>query len=854
MSSTKKGVLGLDGKQAESLLDALASSGRLERLSKPGRTKAIIYRSPLGRTLAVVPESGPAKLVFEGRPQGREVEWDSWIAKTGVEATGQQLATTGLKVSGATALAEGRQKVLVVPTTDQLNQLLDLYLEEFAAASSRILARATVEAAMDAFDRYRETGEHAEVFGHFGDPRDYWVRSTRERPNRVYPTKPIVGFVRKETDLNGGWSTKESGAACLYNSGFIIVGQDGAPVGSPQPYNHLISDVERIRLCALNYYVEPARERSAVDVSIRAEDLALDMGLRDAFPAICGALGSEIFQKLANVPPPIHTQPNPSSSTIFTYKLRSQKKANNVTEETTSPAPMATNLILYGPPGTGKTYRTAWEAMRLCLGEAASEPLRDDREALMTEYRRLSAEGRIEFVTFHQSMAYEDFVEGRQPMTGSDEDGENASAGFRLETVPGIFRRIAKRAETGLSKTATSNRITVEGRQIYKMSVGFSWDAGDQETFEEIIEGGYTHLSWEDIDWSDPKYRDAEEIRKTCEAQGKIEGPVTLQSGQVSITDTFRNRLGAGDIIVVSKGNRLVRAIGEVTGPYEYHPRPDGNFGHRRPVRWLWHDPAGVPVTEIYDGNFTMRSLYRLKKERLNIPVLERYMNSAIKDADAYTEREAFVLIIDEINRANISKVFGELITLLEPDKRLGMPNEIRLKLPYSENTLSEKGFGVPSNLHIIGTMNTADRSIALLDTALRRRFIFRELMPDPSVLPANLDGIDLRLLLAKLNERIEYLFDREHQIGHAYFTGCHRREQLEEVMRHKVIPLLAEYFYEDWSKVALVLGDRPGAKSHFLEAKALPLPAGISEDDLGGERLRWTVKEKFDFSEFEVS
>lgn len=263
------------------------------------------------------------------------------------------------------------------------------------------------------------------------------------------------------------------------------------------------------------------------------------------------------------------------------------------------------------------------------------------------------------------------------------------------------------------------------------------------------------------------------------------------------------------------------------------------------------------PVTELYDGNFTMRSLYLLNRERLNISALERYMNSATEEADADVEREPFVLIIDEINRANISKVFGELITLLEPDKRLGQPNALKLHLPYSRDE-----FGVPANLHIIGTMNTADRSIALLDTALRRRFTFRELMPDIEELrralaarqldAANLDGIDLCKLLLTINERIEYLFDREHQIGHAYFTGCRSHVDVEEVMRHKIIPLLAEYFYEDWSKVAAVLGDGDGTKgAHFLEARRLTAPAGFADDELGGGKMRWSVKPRFDFSDF---
>lgn len=725
------------------------------------------------------------------------------------------------------------------------------YKEEDVATFSR----EAIEAAMDAYDSYRQSGEHAAIFEAFGEPRDYWVRSTRQRPNRVYPSKPLVGFLRGKTQLNGGWGQKADAAAQLHNAGYIIVDADDRSIERPDQNSHLISGRVRVQLCAANYYIEPAKEIDASRVSIRAGDLRADLSERT--PTICAALSDENLQRLTGVSNPQLSGPADSRDSIFTFHLGEKAEQSTMTSDPLVNISATTNLILYGPPGTGKTYATAWEAVRLCLGDAAAEPLRDHREALMAEYHRLAGEGRIDFVTFHQSMAYEDFVEGRQPMTGSDDDEESVSVGFRLETVPGIFRRIAKRAETGLGKKAISNRITTEGRQIYKMSVGFSRDTGDQELFEEVIEGGYTLLDWEDIDWSDPKYENTEEILKACEAEGKIEGTVTLQSGQVSITDTFRNRLKAGDIVIVSKGNRLIRAIGEVTGPYEYHPRPEGKFGHRRAVRWLWHDPAGVPVTEIYDGNFTMRSLYWLKKERLNIPVLERYMNSAIKNADADAEREAFVLIIDEINRANISKVFGELITLLEPDKRLGQANALKVHLPYSGDE-----FGVPANLHIIGTMNTADRSIALLDTALRRRFIFRELMPDVEELrralaargldAANLEGIDLCKLLHTINERIEYLFDREHQIGHAYFTSCRGRADVEDVMRHKVIPLLTEYFYEDWSKVAAVLGDGDGTNgSYFLEARRLTAPAGFADDELGGDKRRWSVKARFDFSEF---
>lgn len=194
---------------------------------------------------------------------------------------------------------------------------------------------------------------------------------------------------------------------------------------------------------------------------------------------------------------------------------------------------------------------------------------------------------------------------------------------------------------------------------------------------------------------------------------------------------------------------------------------------------------------------------------------------------------EQYVLVIDEINRANISKALGELITLLEEDKREGNEVAVAVTLPHSGER-----FTLPSNLHILGTMNTADRSIALIDTALRRRFRFEELPPDEKLL-GTVDGIDVQAVLTTINKRLEYLIDRDHLIGHAWLMKADTKAKIDNAMRHKIIPLIAEYFYDDWQKVEAILG------AGFFDKTMLKRPPGLK--DMDDERPSWKPKKMFD-------
>lgn len=440
------------------------------------------------------------------------------------------------------------------------------------------------------------------------------------------------------------------------------------------------------------------------------------------------------------------------------------------------------NMILYGPPGTGKTYHSVNYAVAIIEDKPLDVIKAEDYAAVFKRYNQYKNEGYIEFITFHQSFSYEEFIEGIKPVLYAGEE-EVEGTGISYEIVDGIFKAFCDKAASPVIKKKDFG--FTENSTVWKVSLG---SAGDNPVRKDCMENGYIRIGWDEY---------GPEIREDME----------YKFGGKYILNAFINKMQIGDIVFSCFSGRLIDAIGVVQGDYEWREELE-DYMRTRKVKWL---VRGINY-DIFELN-RKRLMHPPTVYKLSIPVAEVIkLLEETSDAGQISEDNPhkYVFIIDEINRGNISKIFGELITLIETTRRLKQPEELKIKLTYSQN--SQKEFGVPNNVFIIGTMNTADRSIALIDTALRRRFKFIECLPELKVLDGiEVEGVSIKDLLYIINRRIEVLCDREHVIGHSYFLPLKSNptiEVLADIFAREIIPLLQEYFYEDYEKIRLVLGD----------------------------------------------
>lgn len=471
------------------------------------------------------------------------------------------------------------------------------------------------------------------------------------------------------------------------------------------------------------------------------------------------------------------------------------------------------NQIFFGPPGTGKTFHTINEAIKIA-DPKFYKIHKNDREQLKARFKLLSLNndndsvGQIGFTTFHQSFSYEDFIEGIKPSIENNTKEDEKFLKYKIED--GVFKWICGLAEDSLNAVAvhTESLISLsteeyEKAHFYKMSLGNTQDENDNEIYEYCIENNCISIGFGDqLDFTG---KDEKEIRS-------FGNDNDLDSFSIQAMNLFSNYLKIGNYVVISYGNKYVRAVGKVTGDYEY--RDDSeltnnlHYKHFRSVEWIFTDEK-ISANEIYNKNLSQQTIYKLDKKYIK---QEFFVKEKKIDTNRLPKNpKNFVLIVDEINRGNVSSVFGELITLIEKDKRAGADEELSITLPYSKET-----FSVPHNVYIIGTMNTADRSVEALDTALRRRFSFREMPPKPELIKTvgslkstdgKLDDIDVVKILKTINNRIEKLIDKDHKIGHSYFLNISSKQDLKDTFRDKVIPLLEEYFFGDFGKISLVLG-----------------------------------------------
>ncbi|MPB47417.1 type IV methyl-directed restriction system, component McrB [Campylobacter lari subsp. concheus] len=366
---------------------------------------------------------------------------------------------------------------------------------------------------------------------------------------------------------------------------------------------------------------------------------------------------------------------------------------------------------------------------------------RHEKKAKFDEYVK---NGQIVFTTFHQSYGYEEFVEGIKPIIDNDENSQE----LKYEIKNGVFKELCDKSLKNYISSIQNENETDLDKLIFE--------------FANYINQNYLDKGNE----------------------FPLENKVNVKKILLNSKDEYRSFLLGGSIkspqrltIDVIKRDYLDFINGRILSFKDIKPKYDSQSDYHGNATYYF-----MFYKKLKEFEGLQNEKFKIKKDNL----------------------KPYIIIIDEINRGNVSKIFGELITLIEPSKRIGESEGLKVTLPYS----GEK-FGVPKNVYIVGTMNTADRSITSLDTALRRRFEFVEMMPDAEELEkSKYKDVNLKKLLEAINTRIEYLLDREKTIGHAFFIGVENLNNLKNVFQNKIIPLLQEYFYNDYALIKVVLND----------------------------------------------
>lgn len=499
---------------------------------------------------------------------------------------------------------------------------------------------------------------------------------------------------------------------------------------------------------------------------------------------------------------------------------------------------MGSNIILYGPPGTGKTYNVVGLAYLAAHGlEPSKENLDNfeevtgvDRSKARDWYREQLADqnnGQVAFTTFHQSYGYEEFIEGIRPVISKDESADSGDSaantepaakvkpvpqqGLAYEYTKGIFKSFCERARDKYVREA----------KIWLVNL-----------FERSAEAIFGNA----IESKRIRHASTLDERKSSSFPGK------------DLLAVYNEDLQPGDLVIYGRDKDNSKIVGIITGA-SYKKNTKDGYVYCHDTEWL----TEVSTIDVAKFGFPANSNDLIQLAAITLDDLRVHLSllNTVDDYETLIEQNVktkdvkpleHVFVIDEINRGNISKIFGELITLIESSKRLGQEEEQTAILPYTGDP-----FGVPNNVTIIGTMNTADHSIATMDNALRRRFDFIEMMPDYNALKDS-DGNDIvvtfdkgevnvRMLLMTLNQRIEYFTDREYQIGQAYFMDLKNNpkpEALANIMRNKVVPLLQEYFFNDYEKICEILGDvQKKDEPKFIDSESLSAEKlGIASED----------------------